>query len=241
MMKRPITVFILTVIYACQNPQKTESANSLNDNLMVGEWRIDSASKGHFSRDKLILLEDGRFYAFSGSDGGSMLMKGQKLDGNLLASDLGDTMKINLLDSNKLYISGGWNNNEYFYKRSDNNNYRDNLKAYIQSDALRKKVIGWWKLTSSKMQVKLINHHGYYEKFTLNMRDDGQAVFYLENHLDSTVNYSYHVNPDGIDFDRGCIRGSDCKVSFDQSGKMKLVLDKTMGDTLILEKLTQIK
>ena len=114
------------------------------------------------------------------------------------------------------------------------------MKKYLQADSLRSKTLGWWKLISSKMSVKLINYRGYYDKFTLNIREDGIATFYLENKLDSTVNYSYNVNPDGIDFNLGCIVGSDCKISFDRNGKMKLVLDR-MGDTLLLERLTVIK
>ena len=228
-------------IYSCQNSQKTETVKSFDGNLMVGEWRIDSSSNRHYSWDKLIIMEDGSFYMFSGSDGGSMWNTGRKFDESFIATDRGDTMRINLLDSNRLCVSGGWNNNEDFYKRSGYGDYRENLKEYIKSDSLRKKVIGWWKLTASKMPVKLINYSGYFEKFTLNITEDGQAVFYLENNLDSTVDYSYNVNPDGIDFNRGCIVGSDCKVSFDKTGKMKLLLDRQMGDTLLLERLTEIK
>lgn len=228
-------------IYSCQNSQKTETVKSFDDHLMVGEWRIDSSSNRHYSWDKLIILEDGSFYMFSGSDGGSMRNRGRKFDKKFLATDGGDTMRINLLDSNRLCVSGGWNNKEDFYKRSGYSEYRENLKEYIKSDSLRKKVIGWWKLTVSKMPIMLINYSGYCEKFTLNIREDGQAIFYLENNLDSIVDYLYNVNPDGIDFNRGCIVGSDCKVSFDKKGKMKLLLDRRIGDTLLLERLTEIK
>lgn len=228
-------------IYSCQNSLKTVPVKTLDDNLMFGEWRIDSSSNRHYSWDKLIITEDESFYMFSGSDGGSMWNTGRKFDKTFLASNHGDTMRINLLDSNQLCVSGGWNNNEDFYKRSGNGDYHEKLKEYIKSDSLRKKVIGWWKLTASKMPIELINYSGYFKNFTLNIREDGKAVFYLENNLDSTVEYSYKVNPDGIDFNRGCIVDSNCKVSFDKTGKMKLLLDRQMGDTLLLERLTEIK
>lgn len=229
------------VTYSCQNSQKTATIKTLNNNLMVGEWTIDSSSNRNYSLDKLMIMDNGSFYIFSGSDGGSMWKMGKKFHKTFLVTGRGDTMRINLLDSNRLCISDGWNNTEDFYKRSDYGNYRESLKKYIKSDSLRKKIIGWWKLTASKTPVKLINFGGYYDKFTLNIREDGQAIFYLENNLDSTVNYSYIVNPDGIDFNRGCIVGSDCKVSFDKMGNMKLLLDEKMGDTLLLKRLTEIK
>jgi hypothetical protein len=150
-------------------------------------------------------------------------------------------LAIHLIDSNHFHVSGGWANSENFYKRAEYGDCQGNLRAYLKQDTLRKKVLGWWKLVDSKMPVQLVNYSGYYNKFTLNIRPDGNAVFYLENKLDSTVEYSYNVNIDGIDFNRGCIVGSDCKVSFDLKGRMKLILDNRMGDTLLLDRLTDIK
>lgn len=158
-----------------------------------------------------------------------------------IMTELYGTLKLNLIDSNHFQLGGGWTNNENFYRRTKYGNFHDNLKDYLKQDSLRKKVIGWWKLVSFQTPVKLINYSGYFDKFTLNIREDGNAVFYLENKLDSTVDYSYKVNVDGIDFNRGCIVGSDCKTSFDSKGRMKLVLDNRMGDTLLLERLTDVK
>lgn len=90
------------------------------------------------------------------------------------------------------------------------------------------------------MSIRLVNYTGYVEKFTLNIRDDGQAIFYLENNLDSIVDYYYHVNSDGIDFNRGCVVAPNCSVSIDKNGNMKLLLDEQMGDTMLLERLKKI-
>lgn len=225
-MKTYITLFLLTVLFSCRDSQNPAKENNFDDNLMVGEWWLDSSSHRCFSRDRLILLEDGSFYLFSGSDGGSLRIKGKKISKDSLATEFTDTLKIHLVDSNRLCISGGWSNDQDFYERSGYGDYHEDLKEYLESDSLRKKTIGWWKLIYSKMPVELINYQGYTEKFTLNIREDGQAVFYLENNLDSMVNYSYKVNRGGIDFNRGCIVDSDCKVSFDGSGRMKLLLNK---------------
>lgn len=234
-------IFLLTAICSSRDSGQSDTIRPLDNALMVGEWQVDSSANGDYLYDRLIILEDGSFYMFSGSDGGSMSNAGRKFDETLLATDHGDTMNINLLDSNQLYVSGGWNNIENYYRRWDFGDYRENLKEYFQSDSLRKKVLGWWKLKASRMPVNLINYSGYFENFTLNIREDGQAVFYLENKLDSTVDYFYKVNPDGIDFIRGCVVGSDCKIEFDERNRMKLLLDEMRGDTLLLERLTEIK
>jgi hypothetical protein len=235
------TIFLLTIIYSCKNTKQHDRQIDFDNNLLIGEWRLDSSSNRFFSYDRLIILEDSSFYLFSGSDGGSLITKGQRFGKDSITTEYYGSLKINLIDSNHLHLGGGWTNNENFYKRAKQGDFHDNLKEYLQQDSLRHNVIGWWKLVSCKMPVKLINYSGYYNNFTLNIRDDGNAIFYLENKLDSTVDYSYKVNPDGIDFNRGCIVGSDCKTSFDSKGRMKLVLDHRMGDTLLLERLTDVK
>ena len=231
----------MTFICSCQDIKKHDKQNSFENNLLIGEWRLDSSSNRLFSRDRLIILEDSSLYLFSGSDGGSLITKGRWSGNDSIMTDYYGNLFLNLIDSNHFHLRGGWTNNENFYKRTKYGDYHENLKEYLKQDSLRKKLIGWWKLVDSKMPVKLINYSGYYDKFTLNIRPDGNAVFYLDNKLDSTVDYSYNVNIDGIDFNKGCIVGSDCKTSFDSKGRMKLVLDSRMGDTLLLERLNDIK
>lgn len=207
---------------------------------MVGEWRIDSSSNRHFSNDHLIVLSDGSFYIFSGADGGSLLTSGKKFGVNQLATIYGDTLKINLLDSNRLCISGGWNNNNDFFQRRYFDKPKVRLNEYLESAKLRSEIIGWWKFNKSKSPIRLINYSGYCDEFTLNIRTDGQAIFYLENNLDSTVNYTFKVNIDGIDFNRGCVVNSNCHFKLIGEKKIKLVLDRLLGDTLVLERITKI-
>ncbi len=241
-MTRPLTtIFLLTMICSCKDTKQHDNQTLFDNNLQIGEWRLDSSSNRFFSYDRLIILEDSSLYLFSGSDGGSLMTTGRRSGKDSIATELYGTLKINLIDSNHFQLGGGWMNNENFYKRTKYGDFHENLKAYIKQDSLRKKIIGWWKLVSIQTPVKLINYSGYFDKFTLNIRHDGYAVFYLENKLDSTVDYSYTVNVDGIDFKRGCIVGSDCKTSFDSKGRMKLVLDNRMGDTLLLERVTDLK
>ena len=241
-MRLLLTIIVLSTLVSCSNQEsvKKNMDAKLSQDLLVGEWKLDSSSNSYLFNDRLIVLEDLKTFEFSGTDGGSLRTKGN-IEYDSLKTELGETLKIELLDSNRLRISGGWSNSDDYFKRSNYGDYQENLLEYLQQDSLRKKVIGWWQLTKSKMPVKLINFSGYYEKFTLNIQESGDATFYLENQFDSLANYSYQMNPDGMDFNRGCVVGSDSKISFDEAGNMKLVLDRRFGDTLTLEKLKEIK
>lgn len=228
-------------MYSCKDTNFYDRQNTFDTNLLIGEWRLDSSSNRFFSYDRLIILKDSSFYLFSGSDGGSLITQGRRFGKDSIMTELYGNLKVFMIDSNHIHLGAGWINNENFYKRTKYGDFTDNLEEYLNQDTLRRKVIGWWKLVSSKMPVKLINYRGYYNKFTLNIRNDGYAIFYLENKLDSTVDYSYRVNPDGIDITRGDVVGTDCKTSFDSKGRLKLVLDRSSADTLLLERLTDIK
>ena len=97
-----------------------------------------------------------------------------------------------------------------------------NLIEYLESDSLRKKAIGWWKLTATKLPVKLVNYSGKYEKFILQIKEDGSATYYLDNYLDSIVNYGYRIRKNRIEFSKGCIIGSGPEI-FIQKNKMNMI------------------
>jgi hypothetical protein len=48
------------------------------------------------------------------------------------------------------------------------------------------------------------------------------------------------MNTDGIYLNKGCVV-SDAKISFDKNGKMRLLLDGSMFDTLMLNRITDIQ
>jgi hypothetical protein len=234
------TIILLTFIYSCKNTENPDKEQIADNNFLTGEWRLDSSSNHLIYNDKAIILEDGSFYLFSGSDGGSLITTGKRFTSDSISTEYYGNLTIKIIDSNHIRLRSDWTNTESFYRRIKND-YRETLKEYLKQDTLRRKVIGWWKLAGTKMPVKLINNSGYYEKFTINIRSDGNAIFYLDNKLDSTVSYSYHVNTDGIEFSRGCMNCSNCHTSFDSKERMKLVLDNQTGDTLLLERITEIR
>lgn len=240
-MKLITTIILLTFIYSCKDNAKPDKRQIADNNFLTGEWRLDSSSNHLIYNDKAIILEDGSFYLFSGSDGGSLKTTGKRFRSDSISTEYYGNLSINIIDSSRIRLCSDWTNTVSFYRRIKNEDYQETLKVYLKQDTLRRTVIGWWKLAGSKMPVKLINNSGYYDKFTINIRSDGSAIFYLDNKLDSTVAYSYHVNTDGIDFSSGCMNCSNCHTSFDSKGRMKLVLDNQTGDTLLLERITEIK
>lgn len=237
-MTRLAILLLLIFICSCNNVRQAHKQKAFENNILVGEWRLDSSSNRFFSGDKMIILEDS-FYLFSGSDGGSLIAAGKRYGNDSLTTVYNDTWRISVTDTNHFRLED--RHRENFYERVEDDQFRDHVREYLQQDSLRHKIIGWWKSETLRMPINLINYSGYYYKFTLNIRDDGKAIFYLENKLDSIVEYSYNTNTDGIDFNRGCIAGSDSKISFGSQGQMKLVLDRRAGDTLFLERLTEIE
>ncbi len=233
-----LAALFTVVMLSCQSADKHQEQADLNPGL-AGEWWLDSSSSRYRFKDRLIILPDSSVYLFSGTNGDGLISKGKFFNDSLFLD--WENRRLTFLDSNRIRLNGGFSNTDDFFVRTTYGDYRGNLAEYLQQDSLRDKVIGWWKLVSSKAPVELINYSGYYKTFTLNIRGDGDAVFYLENKYDSTVNYSYRMNPDGMDFNRGCIVGSDSKISFDDKGRMRLLLDPRMGDTLVLERLVDIK
>ena len=102
-----------------------DKSPELNDNILIGEWQLDSSSNRFFSRDKLFLLEDSSVYLFSGSNGGSLISKGRRFRRDSIDTDYYGGVEIKLIDSNRFRLSGGWTRNENFYKRMNYGNYLD--------------------------------------------------------------------------------------------------------------------
>lgn len=213
----------------------------MGNDLLVGEWQLDSSGDRFFAYDEIFLLPGGTCYMFSRADGGSLVEKGRFFAKYSIAVVLNDTVILKIIDSNRLVTHlQKVNNSEQFYHRVTYGDFNENLAVCLKADSLRRKIIGWWKLEVGGNPIKLMNYNGYYNRFTLNIRDDGKAVFYLENRYDSSVDYSYTAQPGSLLLQRGCLVSS-CYISVEPKGKMNLVLDERLGDTLQLRRLADIK
>jgi hypothetical protein len=235
-MKTLIIILFTLTLFACRPAKNDNQTDKLNSNLLFGEWYLDSSSSSHWYGDRLIIRNDSSVFWFSGSDGGSLYSKGYWTGKDTLLLRLEQKMKIILVDSNRIHISGGWNNLELSFRKTE----AGNLTEYLMQDSLRKQIIGWWKLTPREEQVRLINYSGSFTKLTLNIDDAGHATFYLANKYDSTLTYSYRMFQDGLSLQYGCIV-SDSRVWFDKDKKMKLLLNRNDIDTLTFERLIDIK
>lgn len=235
-MKTRIIILFCLTLFGCGPTKNDRQTDKLKSNLFFGEWELDSSSNSHWLRDRLIIRSDSSVYWFSSSDGGSLYSKGYWTGKDTLSLRLEQKMKIVLTDSSRIRVSGGWNNIECSFHKTQ----AGNLNNYLMQDSIRSLIIGWWKLMPRHEPVRLINYSGSFTKLTLNIDDAGHATFYLDNKYDSTVTYSYRMNQDGLRLGYGCIT-TDSRVSFDKYKKMKLLLNRLDIDTLVFERLTDIK
>lgn len=235
-MKTHVIILFTLTLLGCGPTKNDRQTDKLNSNLFFGEWELDSSSSPHWFGDRLIIRNDSSVFWFSGSDGGSLYSKGNWTGKDTLSLRLEQKMKIVLLDSNRIHVSGGWNNLELSFRKTQ----AGNLADYLMQDSIRKQIIGWWKLMPGQEPVRLINYSGSFTKLTLNIDDAGHATFYLDNKYDSTFTYSYRMYQDGLSLQYGCI-ASDSRVTFGKDKKMKLLLNRHDFDTLIFNRLTDIK
>jgi hypothetical protein len=168
-----IVIALMISIFSCRNADRCDIRDHLSSELFIGEWQLDSSSAGYPHNDRLIILPDSTLYLFLRE---SVISKGRIINDSLLLN-WDERRSIVLLDSNRILVSGGFNNMEDFFKRTTYGDYRENLKEYLQQDSLRSKIIGWWKLIPSEMPVRLNNSGESCKTFTLNISGDGKAVF----------------------------------------------------------------
>jgi len=226
--------------------KKTNSSKNIefNSTLIAGEWRLDSTSNNYNKNQRLIFNENGNFYEFSISNGGGLIDYGKIIDTDSLIDMHNRKYKVVIIDSNYISIKSNFkssfsNNYTNYYKRSKYGNFSDKLIEYLESDSLRKKAIGWWKLTATKLPVKLVNYSGKYERFILQIKEDGSATYYLENYLDSIVNYGYRIRKNRIEFSKGCIVGSGPEIII-RKNKMNMIQGRHKLDTLELTRILKI-
>lgn len=235
-MKTLTSIFLVLTIFGCRPTKNNPQSLHVNSNLMFGKWELDSASNSHWYGDRIFIQKDSTMFWFSGTDGGSLFSSGLWNGKDTLELKLEQKMRINLLDSNRIHVSGGWNNVDLYFDRTESGQ----LSEYLVHDSLRTLIVGWWKLRPMKNQIKLMNYSGWFTRFTLNIDDYGHATFYLDNNYDSTVTYSYRMNLDGISLGLGCLV-SDSPLWLDQDKRLKFLLNRNDIDTLIFTRLTDIK
>lgn len=245
-MKNSIIIsLILLLLVGCSEipsqEDKTTETIELDSTLLIGCWRLDSSSNCNYSWDELYITDEFDYYLFSRSNGGGLRNYGQIPFKDSMRNQYGTMNSIELLDSFKLKKAWtGWVEHEEFYKKWDNQDVNEELILAFKKDSLRSIVIGWWKLKKSIHGIDLPNdQHGYCQKVTMQIKDDGKVVFYKENQLDSAVSYSYDMYENGLYLNRGCI-SSRCYSHINKNGDLRFELDSRYQDTLLFERITEI-
>jgi len=212
---------------------------------LYGTWRFQSSTDNYIKDHRIIILKDSSYYKFSTRNGGGLIEKGYLSKEDSLIDEREFKYGLKKIDTNRIEIENHYNFFGDFtntYEKSHYGNYRDELKKYLKIDSIRNKTLGWWKLTKSKLPIELVNYSGRFDKFIMQISADGTATFYLENYLDSIVDYSYKIRgKNGIDFMRGDVMGGGTKIFFESDTIMKMLMKSRSLDTLELKKIYRLK
>lgn len=242
-MKYIIAIFIVFFFLSCKSNLENRERD-LNNMDLVGTWRFQSSTAEYIDDHRIIILEDSSYYKFSITNGGGLIEKGFLSIEDSLIDQREFKYGLNKIDTNKIEIENHYNFFGDFtvsYEKTHYGNYKDELKEYLKIDSIRNKAIGWWKLNKSKFPIEFVNYSGQFQKFTMHLDVDGSATFYLEDYLDSIVNYNYRVRKNGIDFIRGDVVGGGTKIFFESDTIMKMLMKSRSLDTLELKKIYKLK
>jgi len=237
------SILLFFFLISCKTDFKNAETDLKNTEL-TGTWRFQSSTDNHTRDHRIIILEDSSYYKFSNRNGGGLIEKGHLSNLDSLIDDREFKYRLKKIDTNKIEIE---NHYSFFgdftntYKKTHYHNYKDELKKYLKIDSTRNKALGWWKLSKSKLPIKLVHYSGRFDKFTMQISRDGTATFYLENYLDSIVDYSYRVRENRIDFMRGDVMGGGTKIFFESDTIMKMLMNKRSLDTLELKKIYRLE
>lgn len=240
-MKKLIPVLLIFVIYSCNTEIKSKSEFKTD---LVGTWKYVRTDNNQIYRNwRLIFTTDSSYYVYSYSNGGGFVENGilSKFDSLISKNRL--KSKLIKLDSNNIKIIENHGFFGEYESRYEKSNHTLDLTEISTIDSIRRKAIGWWKLIKSNSTIKLPNFSGKYKTFTMEIETDGNARFYLNNCLDSIIDYSYRIRKNGIDFGRGDVTGSGTKMFFESDSTMKMIFNshRTMiNDTLELKKIYKL-
>lgn len=243
-MKYPLIIILILLLASCRDDSRqNQFINNSFD--LIGTWRFQESTDKYITDvHRIIILEDSTYYSFSASNGGGLIGKGILSKNDSLIDERNFKYGLKKIDSNKIEIENHYSFYGDFtntYKKTHSYPYKKELKKYLKIDSIRNKALGWWKLVKSKLPIKLVNYSGKYKEFTMQIRNDGTAHFYLENYLDSVVSYGYRIRENGIDLRRGDVASGGTKIFFESDTIMKMLMTERSLDTLELKKIYKIK
>jgi len=236
--------YILTPFIFASCKTKQEKQFILADK--TGEWRIDSIigqDKTHrlgwayifdnkfwrLNEDTCPIIVDSNFTLSNDS-----IFQGEKLVYTVSAKD-SLTMLLKSTTGTTYYLK---NISKSYGFDTD---IRGDLYEYLQKDTLIRKAVGWWKLENAAYKpIKLINYPEQINDFTLHLDNNGNATFYIDNLKDSTINYGWTTNKDGLSFSRLCIAGSESTITQIDKTKMKIIIDPSSYNELTLTRTNPI-
>jgi hypothetical protein len=229
----------LLLVIGCSEPKAEEQFIVFDPKVLVGEWRVDSSSDGEDLYDKLVILENGTVYSIDWGNGGAV-RKYSKHTFDTIQTEYGDKLFVAVIDSNRISVSKIFGGTNYYSLRP---NRETDIAEYLRADSLRTRIVGWWKVRPGGYPFELVNFDRMCDSFTLHIRENGEAIFYAENLLDSSFNYTYRMTPSGISLNNRCVV-SDYPIHVINDSTIQLENELHMymklNDTLTLDRIRVI-
>jgi hypothetical protein len=226
-------ILVLT-IYSC-NTAENRNSTPFNDNLLWGEWRLDSVSNGISDFQTLFISKDHRFKLFSYSLGNELIFYGCYKNKKLF-NQYDTEYQIIQLDSNMLVLNDELNETQLFYKKSFYNKPEERLKQAIKGDKLRLKVLGWWKYKKTLDDSVLYYPKSFlYNSFIMHVREDGKVEIFENFKTQPSLLFSYGVYENHIQLQDRCIITNLDIIAIEAN---KLIICP-IRDTLELQRITE--
>ncbi len=230
-----ILILGLTFLSSCNRDKPNPFDKSL-----IGEWMLDSIS-GPFDkwdRDFVYITDNGNYWKFTYWNDRYLIDSCYTVNSNKILQNNKRCYQIQLIDSFKMLMADNFGNT-FFYRNIDRkweSNYKDDLRDFISQDSIHQKINGWWKLTKATFRpIKLVNYPDKINDFTIHLNKNGAATVYIDNLVDSTIDYSWQTKPSSLSFGRLCIVGAESPIVYLDDYKLVSIFSKYM-DTLTFER-----
>ncbi len=219
-MRRNIYIIIIGIILigSC----KTDKKKSI-DNLLIGEWMLDSISGtfNQWDRDFIFITDNRAFWKFTYWNDRYLIDSCFEVVGDQVFNENLKVYKIKLLDTFNLSLTDN-SGNIFFYKNQSkewDSDYKSDLQSFISSHLTHEQTSGWWKLKNATFRpFKLVNYPDKISDFTMFLNTNGDATIFIDNLIDSTINYTWKADSMALCFSLGCVVGhKDNIVTIDKN------------------------
>lgn len=247
----PLTILVFLIAYVMNTKTfvfTIESEPVILENR-EGEWRVDSivGQKNYSSREYVFFIGN-KFWRFRADACPMLIDSSLKVVGDKVYDGKNIKYTISIIDSTIIRINNKsgktalikTNYNRHFDLELS---YNEKVKKMLIRDSLIRLTTGWWKLKNrTQTPIDLPNNSEIVYDFTLHLRHDGFAVFYVDHKLNQGIEYDWERDLHALTFRKGCIIDERELIYFDKRNLKFLSRSVLMEiDTLELIKCRSLK